>query len=184
MKKGLPALIALGLFTAAVAGAAEPASPEAIAAALRDKAMQGDPVAWDFVSDLTTRIGPRPAGSAPELAAAEWAAKRLKTLGFENVHIESFPMTAWVRGTEQAQITAPALQPMTAVSLGGAPPTAPGGVEGEVVLFASLDDLKAAAPGSLNGKIAMITFHMPRAQDGSGYGYASPGHPARAACGT
>jgi Zn-dependent M28 family amino/carboxypeptidase len=173
--KGLAALCAFGLCTAATAGAAEAPSPETIAAALRDKAMQGDTVAWDFVSELTTRIGPRPAGSAAELAAAEWAARRLKALGFENVHIESFPMTAWVRGAEQAQITAPAAQPLTAASLGGAPPTPPAGVEGEVVLFASLDDLKAAAPGSLDGKIAMITFHMPRAQDGSGYGYASAG---------
>src|SRR5262249_20830804 len=139
------------VFAAAAAGAAEPPSPEAIAAALRDKAMQGDTVAWDFVSELTTRIGPRPAGSAAELAAAEWAARRLKMLGFDNVRIESFPMTAWVRGPEQAQITAPSLQPLTAASLGGAPPTAPGGVEGEVALFATLDDLKAAAPGSLNG---------------------------------
>ena len=102
MKKALP-LFLLGL-TAAVAGAAEAPSSEAIAAVLRDKAMHGDGVAWDFVSELTTRIGPRPAGSAAELAAAEWAARRLKALGFENVHIESFPMTAWVRGAEQAQI--------------------------------------------------------------------------------
>src|SRR5262245_36773173 len=161
--KGLAALCAFSLFTATAAAAADAPTPEAIAAGLRDKAMQGDPVAWDFVSELTTRIGPRPAGSAAELAAAEWAAKRMKALGFENVRIESFPMTAWVRGAEQAQIVAPSTQPLNAASLGRVPPTPSGGVEGEVVRFASLDDLKAAASGSLNGKIAMITFHMPRA---------------------
>jgi Zn-dependent M28 family amino/carboxypeptidase len=164
-----------GCTLAAAAGGAEAPSSEAIAATLRDKAMHGDAVAWDFVTELTTRIGPRPAGSASEHAAAEWAARKLKALGFENVHIESFPITAWVRGSERAEMTAPSAQPLTAASLGGAPPTAAGGVEGEVVLFTSLDDLKAAAPGSLNGKIAMIAFHMPRTQDGSGYGVASPG---------
>ena len=59
MKKALPLL--LFFLTAAVAGAAEAPSSETIAAALRDKAMHGDTVAWDFVSELTTRIGPRPA---------------------------------------------------------------------------------------------------------------------------
>jgi carboxypeptidase Q len=173
--KGLSVLFALCLLTASAARAANAPSSEAIAAALRDKALHGDTVAWDFVSELTTRIGPRPAGSAAELAAAEWASRKLQALGFENVRIGSFPITAWVRGAEQAQITAPAAQPLTAASLGGAPPTPAGGVEGEVVPFASLDALKAAVPGSLDGKIAMITFHMPRAQDGAGYGYAGAG---------
>ncbi|MBX5463621.1 MAG: M20/M25/M40 family metallo-hydrolase [Steroidobacteraceae bacterium] len=162
--------------------AAQP-SAETIAATLRDKALH-DPVAWDFVSELTTRIGPRPAGSAAERAAAEWSARKLEALGFENVHIESFPMTAWVRGAERAEIVAPSPQPLSAVSLGGAPATAPGGVEGEVVLFSTLDELMAAAPGSLAGKIAMVTFHMPRTQDGSGYGtavLARSGGPAEAA---
>ncbi len=40
------------------------AASEAIAAELRDRAMRGESVAWDIVSELTTRIGPRPAGSA------------------------------------------------------------------------------------------------------------------------
>lgn len=149
-------------------------SSESIAAELRDKAMRGESVAWDVVSELTTRIGPRPAGSPAERAAAEWSAKKLKSLGFENVRIEPFPMTAWVRGTEQAQITAPYPQPVVAAALGGSPATPAGGIEADLALFATLDDLKAAPPGSLAGKIAMITRQMPVTQDGSGYGASSP----------
>src|SRR5262245_12887056 len=96
----LSSLLALAL-TAAAHGADR--SSESIASELRDKAMRGESVAWDFVSELTTRIGPRPAGSPAERAAAEWSAKKLKSLGFENVRIEPFPMTAWVRGTESAE---------------------------------------------------------------------------------
>jgi Zn-dependent M28 family amino/carboxypeptidase len=175
--KSLQTFIALCSLTAVIplAYSADAATPETIAATLRDKALHEDSTAWDFVSELTTRFGPRPAGSPSELAAAQWTEKKLQALGFENVHIESFPITAWVRGAERAEIVAPAAQPMTAASLGGAPPTPPGGVEGEVVPFATLDALKAAAPGSLAGKIAMITFHMPPTQDGSGYGYATQG---------
>src|SRR3954468_18179242 len=152
---------------------AEDRSSESIVGELRDKAMRGDSVAWDFVSELTTRIGPRPAGSPSERAAAEWSAKKLKSLGFENVRIEPFPITAWVRGTETAQITAPSPQPVVAGALGGSPATPAGGIEGDLALFATLDDLKAAAPGSLAGKIAMITRQMPPTQDGSGYAASS-----------
>ncbi len=75
--------------------------PKASPPSCATRRSRGESVAWDFVSELTTRIGPRPAGSAAERAAAEWSAKKLKALGFENVRIEPFPMTAWVRGTEQ-----------------------------------------------------------------------------------
>ena len=154
------------------AHSADGATAETIAARLRDQAIRGDSTAWDFVSELSTRFGPRPAGSASELAAAQWSAKKLAALGFENVRVDSFPITAWVRGIEHAEIVAPSPQPLTVASLGGAPATPPGGVEGEVVSFANLDALKAAAPGSLAGKIALVAFHMPRTQDGSGYGFA------------
>jgi Zn-dependent M28 family amino/carboxypeptidase len=149
-------------------------SSEAIAGGLRDKAMRGEHVAWDFVSELTTRIGPRPAGSPAERAAADWSAKRLQALGFENVKVEPFPMTAWVRGTESVEITAPSPQPVGAAALGGSPPTPAKGIEAEVMLFATFDDLKAAAPGSLAGKIALVTRPMPRTQDGASYGVAGP----------
>ena len=169
-------LVTLGLcavtLAAPVASSADNSS-EAIAAQLRDRAMRGDSIAWDFVSELTTRIGPRPAGSASERAAADWAAKKLKALGFENVRIESFPMTSWVRGTERVEIVAPSPQPVVAAALGGSPPTPAAGVEGEVVLFSTFEELKAAAPGSLAGKIALVTRPMPPTQDGTAYGVTS-----------
>jgi Zn-dependent M28 family amino/carboxypeptidase len=144
------------------------AEPTAIK--LRDAALRGNSVAWDFVSELTTRIGPRPAGSASEQAAAAWAAKKLKEYGFENVHIEEFPITAWNRGSESGEIIAPSRQPLVVNALGYAPPTPAQGIEGEVVIFQTLDELTAAQTGSLAGKIAMVNQRMVRAQDGAGYG--------------
>ena len=60
----------------AAARPAEPPAPtdEQIAAQLRDAALAGQDLAWDWVSELTTRFGPRPAGSDNERQAAEWAA--------------------------------------------------------------------------------------------------------------
>ncbi len=166
------------LLFASVAAAARPApaasepTDEQTAAQLRDEALAGENLAWDWVSELTTRFGPRPAGSDNEHRAAEWAAERLKALGFANVHIESFPITAWVRGVESAQIVAPVPQPLVVAALGESPPTPPTGLEGEVVIFPTLADLKAAPAGSLDGKIAFVAARMVRMQDGAGYGAA------------
>jgi carboxypeptidase Q len=168
------ALLSLLMTMNALGAPAPAATSETIAAQLRDAAMAGHDIAYSWVSELTTRFGPRPAGSASEHAAAEWAAARLKALGFENVHIESFPLTAWVRGSESAELIAPSHQPLVIAALGESPPTPPGGLEADIVLFATLADLQAAPVGSLSGKIAMVTQRMVRAQDGAGYGAAVP----------
>jgi hypothetical protein len=155
--------------------AAQPLPLEATAAALRDRAMRGDNAALDFTRELTTRFGPRPAGSPNEQAAAAWAAERLKALGFENVQVQDFPVTGWRRGEERAElITAQGVhQPMVAVALGHSPATPPEGIEAEVVMFDSLEALAAVPDGSLNGKIALVDRRMVRMQDGSGYGPVS-----------
>ena len=149
-----------------------PSTDEQIAVQLRDQALAGQNLAWDWVSELTTRFGPRPAGSDNEHRAADWAAARLKALGFANVRVETFPITAWVRGVESAQIVSPVLQPLAVAALGESPATPPGGLEGEVVIFPTLADLKQAPPGSLTGKIAFVAARMVRTQDGAGYGAA------------
>ena len=137
---------AFGARAAAPAAApAAAAAPEALAAQLRDAALAGHDIAYEWVSELTSRFGPRPAGSVSERQAAEWAAARFKELGFENVHIESFPITAWVRGAESAQITSPLTQPLVAAALGESPPTPAAGLEGEVVSFASFDEIGRAS---------------------------------------
>jgi carboxypeptidase Q len=175
LMKYVSGMVSLAFFlTAAGVQASESTPSEVIAASLRDAALR-DSVAWEIVSEVTTRFGPRPAGSAADRAAAEWSAAKMKSLGFANVQLEEFPLTAWVRGMERVEITAPFAQPLAAVALGGAPPTDARGVEGEVAMFGSFAELAAAPRGSLAGKIAFISYRMTRTQDGSGYGAAGAG---------
>lgn len=148
------------------------ASPAETAALLRDKALD-DPTAYQVVESLVTEIGPRPAGSPAAARARDWALAKLTALGFENVHAEPFAITAWARGEESAEVVAPAPQKLQILGLGGSPPTPPGGIEAEIALFHSYADLLAAPPGSLAGKIAVLTQPMVRTQDASGYGEAS-----------
>ena len=167
------ALLSLGLASALPAQAQNTPPGEAVirqAEQARDRALAGN-IALDYVTQITTRFGPRPAGSPSEQAAAEWAAAYMREHGFRNVRIERFPLVGWDRGQESGAIVGARPQPLAVASLGHAPATPEGGVEGEVVRFTSLEALQAAPDGSLTGKIAFIDMgQMHAMQDGSGYG--------------
>ena len=143
------------------------------ASSLGQKALN-DPAAFDFVESVTTEIGQRLAGTEAHRRAVAWAEARLKAAGFENVHSEPFTFPAWIRGAESAEIVGSVPQHLAVTALGGSVATDANGIEAEISLFRTYDDLLAAAPGSLNGKIAVVTQRMVRAQDGSGYGAANP----------
>jgi Zn-dependent M28 family amino/carboxypeptidase len=163
-------LLAAALALIALPAAAQPleTAKRLVAAAL------SDPWAYEFVAGLTTEIGSRLAGTDAERRAAEWSAAKLKAAGFDEVRIESFPMTAWLRGAESASVTAPAPQTLAVTALGGSVATPPEGIEAEIALFRSYGELLAAAPGSLAGKIAVVTQRQIRFMDGTGYAAAGP----------
>lgn len=139
-------------------------------AAIRAAASQ-DEVAMDFVEGLTTEVGPRPAGTPQEARARTWAVRKLKALGFANVREEAYRMPVWVRGREEARVTAPFPQPLVLAALGNSGSTPETGIEGDIVYFPTLADLEAAPDAALRGKIAFVDHGMMATQDGSSYGY-------------
>ncbi len=151
---------------------ADAQDPAAVADGLVHAALD-DGWGYGFLGSLTTEIGPRLAGTEAEARAAKWAEGKLKAAGME-VHFETFPMTAWQRGVETASVVKPAPQKLILTALGGSVPTPPEGLEAEAVVFRTYGALLAAAPGSLTGKIAVVTEHMVRAENGAGYGAANP----------
>ncbi|NZA28618.1 M28 family peptidase [Luteimonas sp. SJ-92] len=173
MRSALRLLCCLAALIAVAPSVAATEDPEAIAAQLRDRALAGDGIAYDFVSELTTRFGPRPAGSSAEHAAADWAAARLRALGFDGVEIQRFPLVGWIRGEESVEIVGAHPQRLAAAALGGSPATPEDGIEGEVVPFDSLEALRAAPPGALAGRIALVNQRMPRIA--GAYGALVPG---------
>ena len=170
-------VVAIGL--AASAGAtiraadAPPSGSLVVTASSLGVKALNDPAAFDFVESLTTEIGQRLAGTEAHRRAVAWAVAKLKGAGFENVHSEQFTFPAWIRGAESAEIVGSVPQHLAVTALGGSVATDANGIEAEIALFRTYDDLLAAAPGSLNGKIAVVTQRMVRTQDGSGYGAAN-----------
>jgi hypothetical protein len=171
MSLRLMSLSAIALVLAVAAPAmAQDAATEAQAIAVRDQAMRSN-IALDYVTQITTRFGPRPAGSPAEQQAAAWAADYMRALGFQNVRIEDFPLVGWERGEDRGQILGDHPQPLVLAALGHSPATPEGGVEGEVVRFTSLEALQAAPDAAVRGKIAYVDMgQMHPMQDGSGYG--------------
>lgn len=136
---------------------------------LRAKAL-ADGWAYGFLSGLTSEIGPRMAASPAARQAAQWAQTQLQKAGFDEVHLEHFPITAWVRGAESAEIIQPSRQHIAIAALGHSVATPASGIDAEIALFHSYQEMLAVPPGGLSGKIAVVTQRMARTQDGSGYG--------------
>lgn len=170
----LPSLLALALVAALPARADDTgldAGDIAVAEQLRERAMRGTE-AWNVVESLTTEIGPRLAGTPADAKAVAWAEAKMKSMGFDKVYLEPVTFPVWLRHHERAEVLAPFPQPLVITALGGSVGTGEAPLEAEVVPFATLDALKAAPEGSLDGKIALITNRMARFRDGRGYGPA------------
>lgn len=162
----LAGVIALFLSTSAQAQSHDPA-------VLQAEGLK-DTLAYEITEGLTTEIGARMAGTPDEARARIWALRKLNALGFANVREEPFMLPTWVRGVETAQTISPYPQKMHVTALGNSASTGDKGLEAEVVFFDSFASLRAAADGSLKGKIAFVSHDMHRTQDGSSYGAYGP----------
>ena len=157
-----------------VCAADAPLSPKSIATAvkLRDAGMAGSATdgsrAYDIVESLTTEIGERLAGTPPADRAVEWAKAKFHALGYDKVTTEPVTFPLWLRGVEEASVVAPYPQRLAIATLGGSVGSG-GPMEAQIIEFTDLDALKAATPGSLDGRIAYISHRMQRFKDGHGY---------------
>lgn len=110
------------------------------------------------LSELTDGIGGRLTGSPAYVRATEWAAAKFRSYGIENVRLEPFPIGAgWQRGTASGEMLTPLARPLNVASVGWAPSTPAGGVEGSVVMVedASVEALRSRAD-ELSGKIVFL----------------------------
>jgi len=143
----------------------------ATARELRERALDGSG-GFDITEDLTTRIGPRLAGSPADAKAVAWAEAMLKASGFDRVWLEPAMFPTWSREFERVAVKSPVEQAFEALALGYSPATPEGGIEAEVVMLDDMEALETVADDQVDGKIVFIRNRMERARDGSGYGPA------------
>ena len=118
-----------------------------------------DDFAWRRLAELTDRYGPRMNGSKNLAAAIEWAVGRMKADGLDDVRTEPVVVPNWVRGHESAEIVdGPLRSPMAILGLGGSVATPAEGLEADVLVVGSFDEL-AARSAEARGRI--VLFNVP-----------------------
>lgn len=148
----------------------EPASRLIGAALASDEARQR----LAYIGDT---FGNRLSGSPNLDAAIAWAVEEMKRDGLENVHTEPVKVPHWVRGRESLQIVAPTPQPLVILGLGNSVGTPPDGVEADVLVLHSFDELDARKD-HVKGRI--VLFNVPFTNYGETVRYRTAG-PSRVA---
>ncbi len=131
-----------------------------------------DDLSYQLLESLTTEVGHRMAGSEGDKKAVAWAMNKMRALGFDKVWKEEFEVPNWQRGDIKVKVMSPFPHDFEALALGGSVGTDNQTLQAEVVHFTDFDALKAVPDGSLEGKIAFISYRMERHIDGKGYGKA------------
>lgn len=139
---------------------------EIIEAAMKDSAT------WDRLAYLTDTFGPRFSGSQALEDAIDWIMGEMDTDGLENVRGEKVMVPHWVRGDERLVLVEPHERELHVLGLGGTIGTGPAGVEGEVFVVSSFDDLAANAEKA-EGKI--VLWNVPFTSYGNTVRYRSEG---------
>jgi carboxypeptidase Q len=133
--------------------------------------------AWDRLSVLTDTIGNRLSGTPALDRAIQWAAAEMKKDGLENVHTERVMVPTWVRGSESAEIVEPARHAMVMLGLGDSVGTPADGIQADVLVVHSFEELDARAPAA-RGRI--VLFNVPFTSYGETVRFRAAG-PSRAA---
>lgn len=135
-------------------------------------AAQADQFAWDRLAELTDTYGQRISGSENLNRAIAWAQEAMKKDGLENVHTEKVMVPRWVRGAESLEMTNPPLHNVPLLGLGGSIATPPAGIEADVIVVSTGDELTKRA-AEAKGKI--VLFNVPFTNYGQTVAYRSGG---------
>ena len=157
----LAGLLAAAPITAAssqtLAAQYRPAADSIIAAALRDSS------AWNRLAELTDRFGNRNSGSAALERAIDWIIAQMQRDSLQNVRGEPVMVPHWERGEESAMLVSPRPTKLVMLGLGNSIGTPRRGIEAEVLVVSSFDELTRRA-AEARGKI--VLFDVPY----TGYG--------------
>ncbi|MCA9568014.1 MAG: peptidase M28 family protein, partial [Myxococcales bacterium] len=97
---------------------------------------------WAELVELCDDIGPRLSGSRGLDRAVRWARQKMQEDGLA-VQLQPVDVPHWVRGAESARILSPVDEPLDVLGLGMSVPTPAGGIEAQVVVASSWDELEA-----------------------------------------
>lgn len=122
------------------------------------EAALADSSAFERLAELTDTFGPRFSGSQSLEDALDWIVSELRADGFDAVMEDPVMVPRWVRGEESLSLVSPRRADMQILGLGGSIATPPGGIEADVLVVDSFEELEARASEAA-GKI--VLFNAP-----------------------
>lgn len=143
-------------------------------------AATGDHAAYQRITELVERFGPRISGSVALERAIDWMVEEMESDGFDNVHTERVMVPHWVRGDESLEMILPWPRELPMLGLGFSVATPPGGIRGEVFVVNSFEELERRA-SEARGRI--VLFNVPFTTYGETVQYRSRGAVAAARAG-
>lgn len=144
------------LFLFAPLGAQEAVRPKQAAVDRLVAAAMNDDQAYSNLEWLCDRIGNRLAGSKGLEKAVAWSLERMKAEGFQNVRAEKVLVPHWERISERVELVGPLRRTLNALALGDSPSTPLGGIEGEVLVVASIAELEKLSDDKVKGRIVLF----------------------------
>lgn len=134
---------------------------------------QEQTLGWSRLEHLVTHFPHRLSGSAALEACLDWVASEMRKDGFDVVNTEEVDVPHWVRGHEKLTILDSSKpQQLAVTALGGSVSTPPEGLEAEVLVVSSYEELeerKAEAKGKI------VVLNVPYTRYGETVGYRITG---------
>ncbi len=115
--------------------------------------------AYENLRELCKGVGNRLSGSQGAEKAVEWSVAKMESYGFDEVWLEPTMVPKWVRGEKEKCEILPEGTNLDALALGFSVGTN-GPLEAEVVVFSTMQALRDAPEGSLDGKICFLNQAM------------------------
>jgi Peptidase family M28 len=114
--------------------------------------------AFTYLTELSDDIGARVTGTPAAARAVAWGVAKMKAVGLENVHEETWKMSSgWTRISAHAELVTPIRRRLTIDSMGWVGSTPAGGVEAEVVPFNMFDlDGELKNSSRWEGKVLVV----------------------------
>jgi len=131
-------------------------------------AAAADQFGWDRLAELTDTYGARFSGSDNLARAITWAADTMRKDGLQNVRTEKVMIPRWVRGRESLEILDPPHHVVPLLGLGGSVGTPPDGLEADVMVVSSMDELQKR---SVEAKGRIVLFDVPYTNYGETVAY-------------
>jgi carboxypeptidase Q len=116
---------------------------------------------YEWLRELTTKIGPRLSGSEGAKKAVDWGKRTLESGGYDRVFLQDVMVPHWVRGAKEQAFILNGKQKTSVplVALGGSIATPAKGITAEVIEVKTFQELREMPKEKVQGKI--VFFNRP-----------------------